>query len=316
MKKLISSVLFIFVVISSVLLLAIYSTNKFISEDSLKNTVEKIDVSSVLLNSSDNSNSENGTNKIIDSLDKQVLDDVYLIAAKGNVTKDKVDSVINSNAVKDFTALYVNKIATYVTTGKENNITGEEITKVVKDNINSVATEAGLNLDDSSKNAIISVVDTYDNDIANLVPTPKSFTDKVNPNAINMVQKVFSSQTKIMLFTMLGISIALLVIIQFKKYRFMKWLSLAFMLSGIIVCILGSSLVPTLDMILENENRFILDIIKTFASDLKMTLFVRGGIVIGLSLIILLIYEAIHRKISNEELDNLAAEIEEEFKER
>lgn len=309
MKKLISSILFILITISSVVLIGIYSTNRFISEDSLKTTVEKIDVASVILNEQMVTNIQNN------DTGHQILEEVYEIASHFNVSKEEVNYVINSNVIKDFASLYMSKFANYLTTGEESNITGEDIAKVVKDNIDTVANEAGAKLDDNSKNAIISVVDTYSHDIAVLIPAPKVITDGAPEEAISVIQKVFSSDTKIILFSVLGISIFLLVLVQFKKYRFMKWGSLAFMLSGVIICVFSLALIPTLSMALDTFDRFILDITSIIADDLKRTLLINGGIVIGISLVILLIYEKINRKLYDKELDQLASEIEAEFKE-
>lgn len=316
MKKFISGILFIMVVISCVGLITIFSAGKFISEETLKNTVEKIDIPKALLNNNANSKNETNTNKIVDELDKVVLADIYEIAAKGNVSKEKVDNVINSNAVKDFAAIYISKVANYITTGEENKITGKEITGVVKDNINSVATEAGINLDNNSKNAIISVVDTYSNDIATLIPSPKVLVSEKDKEVTNTVQVIFSNKTKYTLLTILGISSVLLILIQLKKYNWMKWLSLATMCSGSIVCLLAFISVSVINNFLQNESQFILNIANTFADELKMTLLIRGGIVIGISLVVLLIYEAIHRNIVSKELDQMASDIEEEFKDK
>lgn len=280
----------------------IFNVSNFLKEDSLKKAVEKLDLTEVLNN--------NGEKKDVD-IQNSMMDRIYDMAESTNVPKEQVDLILHSEAMKEFASDYFVNIATYITTGVEKNMTGIELTEMVRNNIDVFSNQ----MDDSMKQAIISGVEQHADEIVTLLPSPKTVTENIDRNQLKEIRGLLGRNVKSKLLWGLGGLTLLLVFIQFSWWKWLSWHSAGVAITGITSCILGFIITPVINGLLLDYNEVkILSLLQHFTDILSRNFYMVGGVLLLVAFIEVSIFVNIRHYLKQKEVSRAKELLEEQSK--
>ena len=126
LRNMISVIIVIGLVGLELYLVGIISMERFISEKAITKASRQLNLIEVM-----------SETKVSTDQGKQqtLLDEVYDVAAQANMNSTQVDAVLNSTTIKKLAGTYMHDVASYVLKGTDHQLTGEEISTLIRDNI-------------------------------------------------------------------------------------------------------------------------------------------------------------------------------------
>ena len=212
----------------------VFSISSFATKDNIVKSMEKTD----LLTSAKkirNSGSGAGNNGVA-----QVIDEMYSLASQFSVSSDVVDSIIDSKITKQIIGDAVGNLTDYVVNGKETRAFSEDdIYELITDNLDDILKAANVSLDDGQKEKFLREIKKQLPDIVEVVPTSESLVNSEHNFEINLIQKLFSTKTKVILCVCLVISGVIVIILNSKDFEWCANLGVALLISGLVILGIG-----------------------------------------------------------------------------
>lgn len=294
-RNFISLLIVIILIFMGIYTVCIFNASNFLTEQNLTKTVKRVNLVELL---SEDTKTING-NATISTMDR-----IYDMANNVSISKEHVDAVINSDAMKEFAGNYLTNVATYITTGEEKNISGTELTEIVRNNINTISTQTGMNLNDSMKQNVVNGVERYADEIVTLIPSPKVVTEGLDENQLKGIQSLFHKDAKSKLLWGLGGFTLLLILIQFSWWKWLSWHSISVAITGAVSCIFGIITTPMIDGLLLDYNEVVLlNLLHHFADALSKNFYMIGGVLLVIAFIEISIYVNVRHYLKQKEVN-------------
>lgn len=280
LRNFISLLVVIALTIVGIYTVCIFNASHFLTERSLTKTVKKVNLKEIL---SEDGKVTNG------GVSDSTMDKIYNMADTMNISKEQVDLLVESSAVKEFAGNYLSNVAVYLTNGEEKNITGIELTEIIKNNIDRIAAEN--HFDENVKQNVVTGVERYANDIVTLIPSPKVITESIDTEQLKGIQALFSEKTKTnLIYSIIGLTL-LLILLQFSWWKWLSWVSVSVAITGLVSGILGLIASPMIEgLLLDHNDVMLLSLLNHFTSALAINFYIIGGILIIISFIMISIY--------------------------
>lgn len=280
----------------------IFNASNFLNEKNITKTVKKVNLIDIL---------SDDAQMTSDGPTASTMDKIYDMANNVSISKEHVDAVINSDAVKELVSNYINHVVTYITTGEEKNISGAELTELVRNNIDTISSQAELNLSDSMKQNVVNGVERYADDIVILIPSPKVVTDSIGDSKLAVIQNLFNNQVKInLLLSLVGLTL-LLMLLQFSWWRWLPWGSVSAVVIGIVSCILGLVTPSMIEGLLTDHNEVtVLKLLNSFSDILSNNFYIIGCLLIFISFIMISIYVNVRHRFQQKEVNKAKESIQ------
>lgn len=306
-RNFISLLIVIVLTIMGIYTVCIFNASNFLTEKNLTKTVKKVNLVEVL---SEDTKTINGNASL------STMDQIYDMANNVSISKEHVDAVINSDAMKEFAGDYLTNVATYITTGEEKNISGTELTEIVRNNIDTISNETGINLNDSMKQNVVNGVERYANEIVTLIPSPKVVTESLDDNQLKAIQNLFHNDVKSKLLWGLGGLTLLLILVQFSWWKWLSWHSISIAITGALSCILGLIATPMIDGLLLDHNEVVLlNLLHHFTDALSKNFYIIGGILLLIAFIQISIYVNVRHHLKQKEVNRAKESLKEQSEE-
>ncbi len=236
-----------------------------------------------------NSGSSNKNSKLTNA-----IEDMYSLAEQFNVDEKVVDTIINSKITKEIIGSAIGNLTDYAINGKNTKILSEQDTyNIISDNLDDLLKENNITINVSQKEKFLREIKKQLPDIIKLVPNSKNLLGTNYNKKIKTIQKIFSKNTKILLVTLLLITIIITIILKKENYAWVNNISVALLLSGLITIGL-SLLLPSIIVTSMSEAD-----ISLFASSLTdfiaKPILYSGITTIIISIILFIIYKNIQK---------------------
>lgn len=304
LRNLISVVTVIILTIMGIYAVCIFNASHFLTEKNLTKTAKKMNLMEIL--SDDGKVTAGGVNT-------SPMEQIYGMADTAHISREHVDAMMKSDVVKEFAGDYLSNVATYITTGEEKNITGSQLVELVRNNIDTIATESNLNLDATAKQNIVRGVEQYANQIVTLVPSPKQVTESIDEDQLKGIQSLLSKDSKQKLvFGIIGLT-ALLILLQFSWWKWLSWSSISVVITGAVSCILGLITTPMIEGLLVDHNEVILlSLLNRFTEALAKNFYLIGGVLLLVAFIEISIYVNIRHHMKQKEANKARESLQEQ----
>lgn len=308
MKSIKNLFIIIIVTIISLLefsLISINSFQKFLTEENIKKNIEQVNLVGLM-----------SSNKIILNnvshvdQDQLIIDKIYQIAEKDNIPKQTVDIIINSLAIKELASNYINNIKNYILTGKEKNITSNDLVYVVETGMNTFVDETGIPLSDEVKKKILNNIREYSVDFIDLLPTTKSISNTVNIDVLEVIRVIFSNEIKIIFLGIILLLTGVIIFLEKVSYKWLRWSALATLICTILCFGMGTGIQTTVQIMLEEKSPFLLELFNSMLDQIKTNYLNYGKLMFILTMIQIIIYGGIYFYTINNSLQNVTLEKE------
>ncbi len=273
--------------ITLMLLIVILNISYFFTTDNITNGVLKMDIAKTL---------DEVENANIDSSEvTEILDNAYIVAEYYGVSSDVIDEMVNDDAVKEFFGVMAGNVTDYVVNGTDSKaLTSEDFNKILDDNIDRWVDKSGVEVTDSQKEEFLETVKSQSGQIIDSLPTASAIADKLELSNLDEIRIIFDNQTKIVLGVLLLISLALIIILKRKNFRFIAYIGYAALVSGIMTIGIGLISNDLITMVLMRSDVF-LDV-SMFGDMLSKQFLITGTVLIIIALISYIIHLLIKKK--------------------
>lgn len=273
--------------ITLMLLIVILNISYFFTTDNITNGVLKMDIAKTL---------DEVENANIDSSEvTEILDNAYIVAEYYGVSSDVIDEMVNDDAVKEFFGVMAGNVTDYIVNGTDSKaLTSEDFNKILDNNIDRWIKKSGVKVTDSQKEDFLKTVKSQSGQIIDSLPTASAIADKLELSNLDEIRVIFNEQTKIVLSVLLLISLALIIILKRKDFRFIVYIGYAALVSGIMTIGIGLISNDLITMVLMRSDVF-LDV-STFGNMLSKQFLITGAVLIGIALVSYIVHLLIKKK--------------------
>lgn len=298
-SKIIASILCVILFCVELTTFSIFAMGKFMTTKSIKESLKDVKVTDLL-----NQTEEN----ISYNIQKQAgngsspMNDIYQQAQNYGISSEDVDKIINSDTTKDLISEYLGSNAEFIMNGSEPlPLTGSEITKIFKENIDTISKEANINLTESQTENMISVLEKNADKLATTLPSSKQLTEKIDQNQLKTIRFMFSTTFKIILIVGAIILAGLIALLRKSWYRWAMWTGITTLIASIST-MLGSLIVtPLFNLIQDYIPSYLANLISGFIDVLGKQLLLVGFIGITLAIIQIIFSKIMTTKLESVE---------------
>ena len=219
----------------SIIFICLFETsNKFLNKESMTKVLDKVDVVNIIKN-------ELGTN----------INEFNIIEDELNkigISSDGIENFMNSNAVKEYSVNYINKLFYKLENNKYSYLISEiEMYSLIEDNYDKFNINSSINKEEvlnKIENRIPKITSNFNKIIDKLYKKLENseFISKYKNimfMSVNLLDYVYNGFTYFVLFSVLISFISLLLYIGKDIYKSLKWLSIAFIMPSIILFIIS-----------------------------------------------------------------------------
>lgn len=229
----------IFSLIFGVLLIAticVFSISYFATKENIVKKIQEADLLTEVQKIR-NSGSSDGSTGVT-----QVIEEMYSLASQFSVSEEDVDSIIDSDIVKEIIGYAVGNLTDYIINGTDTTVLSEDdIYNLISDNLDDILEENNISLDDGQKEKFLREIEKQLPDIVEAIPTSEDIVGSNYSDSIEQIQMIFSDTTKTALCVGLIISGVLIIILKWKNFEWVKYLGVTMLISGLIT--IGISLI-------------------------------------------------------------------------
>ncbi len=289
-KTILSWILSIVLGVSLFTVFMIGNISSFFTEDSMKKTVEDIDVSHEISKIKNSSATAGNKAEIAD-----IIDMAYSEAESHGISTKLVDEIFNSNEVKQFLGKAVGSTTDAIINGSDTKpITSEEFNKLLDDNMDKWIQQSGIEISDSKKEVLIIRMKSASAGIIDNLPTADSLTTKVDKNILANVQFLFSAKVKTTLVVIGLVSLILLIFLKRKNNKWLLYSAIPSLMAGLITIGISFIIVDVLTAALNQYNLSFM--LSTFSNVLSHNIMITGLISVIISILLFVSYGLLTRK--------------------
>ena len=308
MKSIKNLFIIIIVTIISLLefsLISINSFQKFLSEENIKKNIEQVDLVRLMSREKSILNKETQVNQ-----NQLIIDKIYQIAEKDNISKETIDIVINSSAVKNLASNYINNIKNYVLTGKEKNIMPNDLVYFIETGMNNFVDKTGIPLSDEIKQKILNNTREYSVDYVDLLPTTKSISNSINIDVLEVIRIIFLNEFKVIFLGIILLLMGLIIFLEKFSYKWIKWSALATLINAILCFGMSTGIKTTIQIMLEENSPVLLEFFNSMLDQIKINYLNYGRLMFIFTIIQIIVYVVICFYTINKSLQNMTLEKE------
>lgn len=285
LKKIITFISSFVFLITLMCLIVILNISYFFTAENITNGVLKMDISKAL---HEVENADISSNEIT-----EVLDNAYIVAEHYGVSSDVIDEMVEDKAVKEFFGIIAGNVTDYIINGKDRKaLTSEDFNQILDNNIDNWIEKSNVKVTEKQKEDFLKTVKSQSGQIIDNLPNASTVAEKLEVSNLDSLKIIFDSKTKIVLSTLLIISLILLIIL--KRSKFIMYLGYTTLITGIITIGIGLISNDLITMILMKSDIF-LDV-SLFGNMLTNQFVITGIILIVIALLSYIIHLFIKRK--------------------
>lgn len=281
--KIIATILCIILFCVELTTFSIFAMGKFMTTKAIKESLKDVKVTDLL----------NGTEENISyNIPKQAaagtspMNDIYRQAQNYGISSEDVDKLMNSETTKDLISEYLGSNAEYIINGTEPlPLTGDEITKLFKENIDTISKEANINLSEEQKANMITVVEQNADKIATTLPDSRKLSNEIDQNQLKMIRFMFSTTFKTILIVSIILLAGLIALLRKSWYRWAMWTGITTLLASLSILLGGLIVTPIFNLIQEYMPSYLATLINGFIEVLGVQFLTVGGIGLPLAII-------------------------------
>lgn len=287
LKNLITIISTVVFFITLMLMIVILNVSYFFTVDNVTEGIMQMDIEKAL---EEMENSNTGGSTIT-----EVLDNAYIVAEYYGVSSDVIDEMVNDDAIKQFFGIIAGNMTDYVINGTENTIlTSEDFNEILDENIDSWIEKSNVEVTEEQKEQFLETVKSQSGQIIDNLPTMSVITEKLEITNLDEIQTIFNKQTKIIIGTILVVSLLLILILKRKECKNIMYIGYACLLAGILTIGIGLFSNDLITMILAKSEIF-LDV--SLFGDMLMKQFIITGVAcIVVAITLYTIYLVLRRK--------------------
>lgn len=290
-RKLILSILTIFLFLSATLLLLILPISNNLNRNNIEKIIESFEIEQLTKNTPE-----------IESTINEVIKPIYEENQITGIDYDTLLTSINSKDIKNLTSDVTNNMIEYILTGKDQDlISKNQLEKLLSDIINS---QTQYQLTDIEKTKILESVHEKSNEYMQLIPKTSIIENSLTSDekeALKALQFILGGKLKSYLIISIIICIIGIIIFKSKKLNAIKSISITILASG-ISSLLTTLITGQINKIVFESEIYIYNIIDAI---IKNSLFISISTIISM-IILLIICNIAITKISKTKKSNQA----------
>lgn len=286
--KIFRSVLSIFLIFSLILTIFIFNISSFSRTDNMEKTLKKSDLLTEVKKIKNSGKVGNQSSMTA------VINDVYATAEEYGIDSKLVDTVIDSDAMKEALGYAAGNVTDYVINGKETPIlTKDDLYNVAENNIDDWIKQSGISVTDNQKKKILEGSKEFIPIVVRNLPSSSDIASGYK-SQVEVVQFLFSNTVKVGLVIIDVLLILLIIILGRKQFKWLFDFGMVFGICGIALSVLAIIL-PDLILMVPNSADISL-ITTTFTDYLFKPVLIIGFVFIILSILLFIIYKTILNK--------------------
>ena len=285
MKKFISIILSIILFITYFIFMAHLNFSVAFSKKSINKVIDDIKFTEQI------SQAETSPKKLEWDM---MLNEMYDVAEDYDISRNEVDEIIESESAKEFILNYMENNTNYILNSDETSkIQTEDLQKEIEDAINNYVENENTDLTQSQKQKIYNFSKENSYKIAEKLPTPEDIEVHLSKEVTNFAKIFFSLNTRIILITIIAISIISIILLQQKKRKWLLYLGTTLLISNISTLLFSLTISPIMNFILDSNTSIIMNLFKNFSKQIVNPYLIISSIGIVFSIILLVIYNKI-----------------------
>ncbi len=220
------------------------------------------------------------------------LQTVYDIASDYNISEEKVNDLLESENTKEFIANYINKISSSIIRNDADEMNKSDIERYLKESVNEYL-ENNQDITSEDKKNISQFVEEHSYQIVEKLPDTIQVTNNLDPEFLVAIQKFFSSNTKLILGSIILASIIGIVLLQLKGNKWLLYLGTIILISNITNLLFTVSINPFLTALVNYDSNVVLSTIKLFSNAIVKTYIITNVIGLCISISMLIAYNVL-----------------------
>lgn len=287
LKSLLTILSMIVFFITLLLTIIIFNISYFFNADNITKGVLEMDIAKAL-NEIENSNAGGMTIT-------EVLDNAYIVAEYYGVSSKVIDEMVNDKDIKEFFGRTAGNVTDYIINNENNEVlTSEEFNIILDNNIDIWIKESNVTVTEKQKKDFLDTVKKESGQIIDNLPTSQVLAEKLGINKLDIIQKTFSNQTKMLIMTILLIFLLLIGILKWEEHRNIAYIGYVTLIVSIMTIGIGLLSSDLITIILSKTGIF-LDL--SLFSNMLMKQFIITGVIGIIIAIILYILHLILKRI-------------------
>lgn len=280
-----TSILLVILFVSTTLVLILLPVKKEIKGNAIKEIVSSLEIEK-MIEENDNFKQE------ID----EVFEPVFTETNKLGIDSEIIIKIIDTKEVKDLIGSITENIANYIITGENQKIIiNDDINNLVNNAIDKINSSGYNEINEAQKNEILNIVDEKITEYQEIIPDT-SIIDKEMPKenkeALNIIRFILGNKLLTYLIVAMIISTILLIILKFKKFKWIKYVSVTVLISSIFTSIITFIMLAS-NKIIFNDYPYIFNIVNKI---------INSSIILYISIFLIMVIILIIYKIKNKKI--------------
>lgn len=281
MKKCISVLLSILLIGSLTLFILILSMGNFFTAKNIETELAKINFSKLA------PTSETPGNKVVNN----AIDEIYIALEEYSIPRDVTEQIIDSDFGKQVIGKVTGNIATYIMTGKEEQVlTEKDFNTLIDQNIDDIIAKSGNRITEKQKTQLVGYIKDNSGKVVKSFPSASVVANEVPDEMLQMIRRIFSTGVKIGLEIVIALCLILLVIMHRKQGKWILYTFVSLLLTGLCLVFGAFVITPLFSLALSAEGGIVVQLIDTCMEALQMKVIGIGMIFTTLSVIVLILY--------------------------
>ena len=266
MKGLSLGILIIILFVSTLAILILTPVRNTIKKNSIKDMITNIEIEKLILN-----------NPKVEEQLEEALAPIYDEAEKYGIPKDAIVKIVDSKEVKGFVGDITGNIMNYVVTGENSKlIDPSTVSNLISDTIDDINESGYYEISKEDKDNILKVVDTEMAKYEDYIPDT-SVLDQNLPtstkDSMNVLRFVLSNELITYLFVAMLVSFIGIVLIKWKKAKWIKWNGITILSAGSFMSIVSVILLIVNNLVIKDKIIYVYELLnKPFKSSLILSL--------------------------------------------
>ncbi len=278
MKKIVTILLCILLIIQISSLCVIFKVDSFINKDNMKSQLDTVDFSKIDINN--------------DPYFGDYFTDIYDLFETFNISTNILDNFINSNITKHFVGEVSSNIIQYIIDGNDRPIvTDNYIDEFSTELVDYTLKQITINIDGIlDKKVLTEVIATELKANISELPTTSQIENKIDDRPLSIIRIITSDSIKTIIIISIIIVTALIIFLNIKQFKWISKLAISVMISGIIlwlVSIIGQNIIDNINIDLTST---IYLIVTQLINSLLMQIKSMATIMIIISVVVISIY--------------------------
>lgn len=269
----------------------VFNVSSFASTEKLQENFKNLDLVTEVKKIKNSGNSSNQGEL------SKTINEIYDLAARLSIPSDFVDQIINSEAMKETLGIMAGSISDYVVNGiSKPLLTEDEIDRIIDDNIDKWVIDSNVEMSETTKSRLVSGMKELVPTLISVMPTSEEIMESEYQEEVELIQLVFSNETKIILSVIDGILILLIVILGLKHNKWALNLGISFLITGFIAIIVSLFLPDMLITLLNQDAYSVAFMLLEF---IAKPFIITGAVLLFISIILFIVYGVSLKNTSN-----------------